>query len=311
MGINIKRRALLKGGLASTVLSLLQRPKKAEAHNINTYPDNFGVLVDLTRCVGCRSCEAACNKEQGLPEPETPFTDESVFNLHKHGQNRRTDATAYTVVQRYDFPGQDHPLFKKVQCNHCLEPACLTSCFVNAYTKTPEGAVIYNPDVCVGCRTCMVACPFYIPTFNYSSGLHPRIRKCIFCYDTRLKYGKPPACVEACPQEALIFGKRDSLIKKARRRIEQKPDLYQDHIYGEFEAGGTSWLYLSPVPFDKVGFNPNIPDEPVLDGVKGFLAIVPMVLTIWPALFAGFHLLATRKDQNKEKTTKTRQEDTK
>lgn len=157
----------------------------------------------------------------------------------------------------------------------------------------------------------MVACPFYIPAFNYSSGLHPRIRKCIFCYDTRLKYGKPPACVEACPQEALVFGKRDLLIKKAKRRIEQKPDVYQDHIYGEFEAGGTSWLYLSPVPFDEVGFNPDIPDEPVLDGVKGFLAIVPMVLTIWPALFAGFHLLATRKEQNTEETAKTNQEDTK
>ena len=298
MGINIKRRSLLKGGLAGTALSLLQRPKSTQAHNIKKYPDSYGVLVDLTRCVGCRSCEAACNNEQGLPEPETPFTDESVFDPQEHEQHRRTDATAYTVVQRYDFPGQDHPLFKKVQCNHCLEPACLTSCFVNAYTKTPEGAVIYNPDVCVGCRTCMIACPFYIPTFNYSSGLHPRIRKCIFCYDTRLKYGKPPACVEACPQEALLFGKRDALIKIARRRIEKNPGVYQDHIYGEFEAGGTSWLYLSPVPFTDVGFNPNIPDEPVLDGVKNFLAIVPMVLTIWPALFAGFHLLATRKEQN-------------
>lgn len=296
MGINRERRTLLKSGLAGTVLSLLQRPKPAQAHNIKEYPDSYGVLVDLTRCIGCRSCEAACNKEQGLPEPETPFTDEAVFDQGEHGVNRRTDATAYTVVQRYNFPGQDHPLFKKVQCNHCLEPACLTSCFVNAYTKTPEGAVIYNPDVCVGCRTCMIACPFYIPTFNYKSGLHPRIMKCIFCYDTRLQYGKPPACVEACPQEALLFGKRDTLIKRARRRIEKKPELYQDHIYGEFEAGGTSWLYLSPVPFEKIGFNPDISDEPVLDGVKNFLAIVPMVLTIWPALFAGFHLLATRKE---------------
>lgn len=296
MSINTQRRSLLKGGLAGTVLSLFQRSKPAQAHNIKKYPDSYGVLVDLNRCIGCRSCEAACNREQGLPEPENPFTDDSVFELGEHGLNRRTDATAYTVVQRYTFPGQDHPLFKKVQCNHCLEPACLTSCFVNAYTKTPEGAVIYNPDVCVGCRTCMIACPFYIPTFNYKSGLHPRIRKCIFCYDTRLQYGKPPACVEACPQEALLFGKRDALIKKARRRIEKKPDLYQDHIYGEFEAGGTSWLYLSPVSFDKVGFNSDIPDEPVLDGVKNFLGIVPMVLTIWPALFAGFHLLATRKE---------------
>lgn len=297
MGINIDRRSLLKGGLAGTVLSALQRPKPSAAHNIKKYPDSYGVLVDLSRCVGCRSCEAACNREQGLPEPETPFNDESVFEVGEHGHPRRTDATAYTVVRRYDFPGENHPLFRKIQCNHCLEPACLTSCFVNAYTKTPEGAVIYNPDVCVGCRTCMIACPFYIPTFKYSSGLHPRIMKCIFCYDTRLKDGKAPACVEACPQEALVFGKRDELIKKGRRRIEKNRDLYQDHIYGEFEAGGTSWLYLSPVPFEEVGFDPNISHQPVLDGVKGFLGIVPMVLTIWPALFAGFHLLATRKEQ--------------
>ncbi|WP_205747716.1 4Fe-4S dicluster domain-containing protein [Desulforhopalus sp. IMCC35007] len=310
MGINIQRRSLLKGGVAGTLLSLFQPAKTASAHKIKKYPNSYGVLVDLTRCVGCRSCEAACNLEQGLPEPHSPFSDESVFEADEHGRARRTDATAYTVVQRFNFPQQDHPLFKKVQCNHCLEPACLTSCFVNAYTKTPEGAVIYNPDVCVGCRTCMIACPFYIPTFNYSSGLHPRIRKCIFCYDTRLKFGKPPACVEACPQEALIFGKREKLIKIARRRIEKNGSRYQDHIYGEHEAGGTSWLYLSPVPFSEVGFNTELPDEPILDGVKGFLAIVPMVLTIWPALFAGFHLLATRKELKPPATNGTHEEET-
>lgn len=310
MAINIKRRSLLKGGLAGTVLSLVQRPEKSEAHNIKKYPDAYGVLVDLTRCIGCRSCEAACNKEQGLPEPELPFTDFSVFDHGEHGLPRRTNETAYTVVQRYKLPNQEHPLYKKVQCNHCLEPACLTSCFVNAYTKTPEGAVIYNPDVCVGCRTCMIACPFYIPTFKYSSGFHPRIMKCIFCYDTRLQSGKPPACVTACPQEALVFGKRDELITRARRRLAKNRDLYEDHIYGEFEAGGTSWLYLSPAPFEELGFNTEISDEPVLDAVKNFLGIVPMVLTIWPALFAGFHLLATRKDMDSSAPDNTTGEDT-
>ena len=144
----------------------------------------------------------------------------------------------------------------------------------------------------------MIACPFYIPTFKYSSAFHPRFLKCIFCYDTRLKYGQPPACVEACPQEALTFGKRDDLIKIGRRRIEENKDQYVDHIYGEYEAGGTSWLYLSNVPFEQVGFNTTISHEPILNSVKGFLAIVPMVLTIWPALFAGFHLLATRKEDH-------------
>jgi formate dehydrogenase iron-sulfur subunit len=303
------RRNVLKSGLVGTIAALVLRPKPAATHDIKQYPDTLGVLVDLTRCVGCRSCEAACNAEQKLPAPDKPFTDQSVFEEREYGQRRRTDETRYTVVNRYDPPGLEHPLFRKVQCNHCQEPACLTSCFVNAYTKTPEGAVIYNPDVCVGCRTCMIACPFYIPTFKYSSAFHPRILKCIFCYDTRLKYGQPPACVEACPQEALTFGKRDDLIKIGRRRIEENKDQYIDHIYGEYEAGGTSWLYLSNVPFEQVGFNTAISHEPILNSVKGFLAIVPMVLTIWPALFAGFHLLATRKEDHPKTQNKNGREE--
>jgi len=305
----ITRRSILKSGVAGSIASLLFRPKPSKAHQITTYTDSMGVLVDLTRCVGCRSCEAACNAEQNMPEPEKPFTDKSVFDDDEHGHKRRTDENSLTVVNKYDVPGLDHPLFRKIQCNHCQEPACLTSCFVAAYTKTPEGAVIYNADVCVGCRTCMIACPFYIPSFKYSSAFDPKIVKCIFCYDTRLKYGKPPACVEACPQEALTFGKRTDLIKIGRRRIVDNKDQYEDHIYGEHEAGGTSWMYLSSVPFEKVGFDTTISHEPILDSVKNFLGMVPMVLTIWPALFTGFHLLATRKEPHAQNKTTNKQEE--
>lgn len=269
----------------------------------------MGVLVDLTRCIGCRSCEAACNAEQKLPPPQKPFNDLSVYDEREHNRRRRTDETRYTVVNRYEIQGIDHPLFRKVQCNHCQEPACLTSCFVNAYTKTPEGAVIYDQIVCVGCRTCMVACPFYIPTFRYSSAFNPSIVKCIFCYDTRLKYQKAPACVEACPMGALTFGRREKMIKIGRRRIENNRELYVDHIYGEYEAGGTSWLYLSNVPFEKIGFDMNIPHAPILDSVKNFLGFVPMVLTIWPALFAGFHLLATRRETHEKKKPRIEREE--
>lgn len=298
----LNRRTFLKGSLAgSAAATTIGRSKQAQAsHDFEGYPDSMGVLVDLSRCIGCRSCEAACNEEQGLPTPEKPFNDFSVFDEMHHGQKRRTDETRYTVVNKYDVPELDHPLFRKIQCNHCQEPACLTSCFVNAYTKTPEGAVIYDPKVCVGCRTCMVACPFYIPTFRYSSAFNPRIMKCIFCYDTRLKNGQPPACVEACPQEALTFGHRDDMIRVGRQRIRENADTYVDHIYGEHEAGGTAWMYISPVEFDKVGFDTSVPKEPILNFVKDFLSIVPMVLTIWPALFAGIHLLATRKDDLKK-----------
>lgn len=299
----LNRRKFLKGSVVGgAVASVLAKGKDSEAaKDFGGYPDSMGVLVDLTRCVGCRSCEAACNKEQGLPEPNLPFDDMSVLD-----EKRRTSEGAYTVVNRYDIPGQEHPLFRKIQCNHCNEPACLCSCFVNAYTKTPEGAVIYDPTVCVGCRTCMIACPFYIPAYSYSSVLNPIIKKCILCYNTRLKFGRPPACVESCPQEVMTFGKRKDLLKMAHDRIRSKPDFYVDQVYGETEVGGTAWLYLSNVPFEQAGFDTHLGKQPIINYVKEFLTIVPMVLTIWPALFAGFHLLATRKDavKNDEQSQK-------
>ncbi len=299
----ISRRGFLRSSLAGAAVATVSAARPAKAATFEGYPDSMGVIVDLVRCVGCRSCEAACNKEQKLPVPEKPFNDFSVFDELQHGQKRRTDETAYTVVNRYEVPGLEHPLFRKNQCNHCLEPACLTSCFVNAYTKTPEGAVIYNVDVCVGCRTCMIACPFYIPTFRYSSAFSPRIMKCVFCYDTRLTKGLPPACVESCPQEALTFGRRTDVLNMARQRSRENPGMYLEHIYGEHEAGGTSWMYLSPAPFDQVGLDTSVPKEPILNYVKDFLSIVPMVLCIWPALFAGFHLLATKKEPAQHKQT--------
>lgn len=304
----IDRRNFLKGGLAggAAIAATGAATKAKGAGTFGGYPNSMGVLVDLTKCVGCRTCEAACNKEQGLPEPEKPFNDTSVFDEIKHGQKRRTTEKAYTVVNRYEVAGREGgPVFRKFQCNHCQEPACLTSCFVNAYKKTPEGAVIYNPKVCVGCRTCMVACPFYVPAYSYSSAINPVIKKCIMCYDTRLKFGRPPACVEACPQEVMVFGKRKDLIRLGHQRIQENPGKYVDHLYGETEVGGTSWMYLSDVPFDKVGFDTTLGNQPIISYVKEFLTVVPMVLTIWPALFTGFHLLSNRKEAlKKEEETK-------
>ncbi len=291
----MKRRDFLKGCVACGAAAALGTSQKAWGiGSFDGYPEGMGVLVDLTRCVGCRSCEAACNKEQQLPAPDVPFDDKSVFE-----EKRRPTEKAYTVVNRYETEKKGSPVYRKIQCNHCNEPACLSSCFVNAYTKTKEGAVVYNSKVCVGCRNCMIACPFNVPGYSYSSALNPVVKKCIFCYDTRLKFGKPPACVEVCPQEVLTFGHRNDLLRIGRERIKEKPDRYVDHIFGEKEVGGTSWLYLAGVDFDKVGFDTTMSNDPILSNVKDFLGIVPMVLTIWPALFTGFHLLAT-KNKNHE-----------
>lgn len=287
----IERRDFLKGCLACGVTAAtvsVAGTNAMAAGSFEGYPDAMGVLVDLTRCVGCRSGEAACNNEQKLPEPDLPFDDLSVFN-----DKRRTTEKAYTVVNKYAVADQN-TLFRKVQCNHCNEPACLTSCFVNAYTKTKEGAVIYNAKVCVGCRNCMIACPFNVPAYSYTSPLNPVVKKCVFCYDTRVKNGQPPACVEICPQQVMTFGRRDDLIKIGNERIKNYPDKYVDKIFGEKAVGGTSWMYLSSVDFDQVGFDKNMQNEPIISNVKDFLGFVPMVLAIWPALFSGIHLLATK-----------------
>ena len=301
----MKRRDFLKACVIGGAATTLGASGKAwSAGSFEGYPEGMGVLVDLTRCIGCRSCEAACNKEQKLPEPPVSFDDQSVFE-----EKRRTSEGAYTVVNRYETSSGKEPVYRKMQCNHCNEPACLTSCFVNAYTKTKEGAVVYNGDICVGCRNCMIACPFNIPAYSYSSAFNPLVKKCIFCYDTRLKFGKPPACVEICPQEALTFGHRNELIKVAHERIKENGGRYYDHIYGEKELGGTGWLYLSSVPFEEVGFDTTLGNEPIISNVKEFLGTVPMVLSIWPALFTGFHLLAKKKGHGADDHSHSDQED--
>jgi Fe-S-cluster-containing dehydrogenase component len=189
---------------------------------------------------------------------------------------------------------------------HCNEPACATSCPIHAYEKTKEGAVRYHEDKCFGCRYCMTACPFYIPAYDYWSALEPKIVKCTFCYD-RISKGQRTACAEACPTGALTFGKRDDLIRLARKKIMGSPDKYIDHIYGETEAGGTGWLYLANVSFDQIGLPANLPHRPLIEETKGFLSAVPVVLTVWPALFSMMYAAVRHRDKVYEEETKKKE----
>jgi len=256
-------------------------------------------LHDTTLCVGCRSCEAACNKVNDLPQPDKPFTDLSVLET-----TRRTTTKTFTVVNKYDNPKKSgRPEFYKKQCNHCLEPACASACFVRAFTKTKTGAVVYDASVCVGCRYCMIACPFEIPTYEYDQALTPRIRKCTMCHP-RVIEGQLPGCVEACPMEALSFGKREDIIKIARERFRKYPDRYVNHIYGEHEMGGTSWLYVSGAPFKELGMREDLGITPAPELTAGALSSVPIIVGLWPVLLAGIYAVSKRK----EKIAQTEQE---
>jgi Fe-S-cluster-containing dehydrogenase component len=245
-----------------------------------------GVLYDAARCVGCQECEKACAKAHDLPEPQDEV---------KVGVLRKTSESQRCVVNLYNTSKGE--VFVRNQCMHCNEPACAAACLTQAMYKTKEGPVIWRGDKCMGCRYCMVSCPFDVPKFEYHSA-NPKIQKCDMCYD-RIMKGEKPSCIEACPGEAIVFGTRRELIAEARKRIAENPGIYVDQIYGENTAGGTGILYLSPAPFNEVGFNPKIQNSSYPALSKGFLYSVPAVFVLLPTLLLGIHE-ATKNNQSKD-----------
>lgn len=295
----VERRDFLKVAVSLGCASLAGPMPKARATTRlapgRKAPGSMAVLVDTTKCIGCRSCEAACNEVNKLGKPEAELYDQSVFETR-----RRPDSNTYTVVNAYAEPDvpfepttMGQRITAKTQCMHCQEPACASACFVNALEKTDLGPVVYHEERCVGCRYCMVACPFAVPQFEYEKAV-PAIKKCQFC-ETRQLAGKLPGCAEACPTGALKYGERTALLDEARTRIYQNPDKYVHHIYGEHEVGGTSWLYISSVPFEDIGFRTDLGTTPYPVYTQGFLSAVPLVLIIWPAILMGCHWWSNNK----------------
>jgi formate dehydrogenase iron-sulfur subunit len=267
-------------GVASALGTTVATESQA-SHTYPYFPDSYGVLHDTTRCIGCRRCEEGCQKANKLPEPKRPFSDLSVT-----GTKRRTTAYEWTVVNKYQVGNVE--VFRKLQCYHCQDPACASACFAKCFQKMPDGTVHYEGSQCVGCRYCMVACPFYVPGFQYDEAWDPLVQKCTFCQD-RTQKGLLPACVEACPMEALVFGKRSDLIKIARQRMRDNPERYVDYIYGEHDAGGTAWLTISGVPHNALGMDTHLGNRPMGELTYGALGAVPMIIGFWPVLFGGVY----------------------
>jgi Fe-S-cluster-containing dehydrogenase component len=198
------------------------------------------------------------------------------------------------VVNGYQTSGGQ--VFVKRQCMHCVTPACAASCLTKAFEKTKEGPVVWHEDKCMGCRYCMISCPFDVPKFEYDSPI-PKVQKCKMCWEKLVK-GEKPACVDFCPMEALTFGKRSELLETARGRIYQNPGKYISHIYGERELGGTGVLYISAVPFAELGFPTNFDDVPVPEETRDFLTAVPVVLTLFPAFLFGLRQATKQADND-------------
>jgi Fe-S-cluster-containing dehydrogenase component len=257
--------------------------------------DAAGMLVDTTLCVGCRGCEAACAETNGNPPP--PDGDDVL------SKPRQTSVTAFTVVNKVE--GAENRFAKK-QCMHCVSPACASACPVRAMDKKPNGPVTYDPSACLGCRYCMVACPFDVPKYEYASNA-PRVRKCSFCAE-RQAAGLRPACAEVCPSGALTFGRRDELLELAKTRIYTNPKKYVHRVYGEHEAGGTSWLYIADVPLEKLALRDGTPEKEIPSLVAGALGAPPFVMTLWPPLLMGIYMFSKRRENGEGHAVEKKEE---
>jgi len=234
----------------------------------------YGLLIDLTLCVGCGACQTACQESHKFPVKEI----------------KALTANNFTFIE------EKNDLYIRRMCQHCAQPACASVCPVGALYKSKEGPVNYDADKCLGCRYCMLACPFEIPKYEWSSN-SPRIRKCTMCYDERTSKGLPTACSEACPAEATKFGKRDELLAEALQRINDSPDTYVKRVYGQGEAGGTSILYLSSVPFEQLGFATKVGMEALPTHTWNVLSKLPNIVATAGVMLSAVYWITSRREE--------------
>ena len=273
--------------MVSPAVGLL--PEQAMAYEAGEIlADWMGVLVDIPKCIGCRRCEAACQEANGFEVA----TDEELGDLSVFEEHRRPGPQSYTTVNRFARrPGDAvaEPIFVKANCLHCNEPACVSACLVGAFQKLEDGSVVYDAWKCMGCRYCMVACPFGMTRYEWRSPT-PRVRKCIMCHQ-KIADGEltQPACTAACPTKATIFGERAALLEEARRRIRENPGTYIDHIWGESELGGTSVLYISDVDLEEAGWPRGLDHAPRPVLAREVLHTVPYTFVGVAAVMYGIH----------------------
>jgi formate dehydrogenase iron-sulfur subunit len=275
-----RRRFLARGSAAAAGLAGATGVAEAAARTPPGSGDDLtaraagqhAMLFDGTLCVGCRACELACNTDNDLGR-----TPDEIFEGRPAEDARALGTNVFTYVTFHQWeqdPSTAH--FGKVQCMHCIEPACVSSCPVHALEKLDDGPVVWHGEICLGCRYCMMACPFLVPRFEWESR-NPAIRKCDMCADLLAK-GEPPACVAACPTKALRTGTRKELLELAHQRIVERPRRYVHHVYGEHEAGGTNFLHLAGRPFDELGYRRDLPTRSYRDYTRPAMASIPFIL---------------------------------
>jgi formate dehydrogenase iron-sulfur subunit len=235
------------------------------------------LLYDATKCIGCKACEQACAEQNKLPYDDKVAAEE------------------FQSAHKFTYVGTKGDKFMRRLCMNCEDPSCASVCPVAALKKTSEGPVVYDASKCMGCRYCMVACPFNVPKYEWNA-LNPRVRKCTMCGE-RVLAGQQTACAEICPTQATLFGDREELLREAHRRILENPNDYVNVVFGEKEVGGTSVLLLSSVPFPSWGYNVDLPSEPLPRTTYRVLSRIPDFVPLGAVLLGGTYWITHRREQ--------------
>ncbi len=236
-----------------------------------------GLLYDATMCIGCKQCEQSCADKNKLP-----------YNEGVAAEQRQSEHKFTVVLNKEDK-------FMRRLCMNCNEPSCASVCPVAALRKTAAGPVIYDASRCMGCRYCMLACPFGVPRYEWNS-VNPKVQKCTMCSD-RVEAGNQTACADICPTGATKFGERDELIAEAKKRLQDNPGNYVNHIYGLEEVGGTSVLLLSSVPFEDFGYRTDFPHDPLPSRTFAVQSRIPEFVPLWGSMLGGIWWITHRREE--------------
>lgn len=221
--------------------------------------EQVALLIDVSKCMGCRGCQVACKQWNELPGEKTKF-------IGSYQNPPNLSAKTWTLIQYIepeDFVENPRWLFRKQQCFHCTDSACAQVCPTGAIRKMDNGIVYINQDLCTGCKACVETCPFHVPHPDHDRGT---ARKCWLCRD-RVENGLKPACATACPTGAVSFGSRTEMLAHARQRKQILANQgASPRIYGENELDGLHVITLLTEKASIFGLpeNPRKPTEKII-----------------------------------------------